>query len=87
MNENHGQYTAAIWLPVAMAKNRYARSNFYETFLRSREGDFSHQEESRQGLQVASAQKAARPERRGLEDRLRRGHTLILNRDSGSCRT
>jgi len=81
MHNNHGQGVTAFELPVTVTENRDPRVNFNEAFFGRWKVNLAQKKESRQGLEMASAQKAAWLKGCWLEDGLRAGHVLILNRD------
>src|SRR5579883_1525253 len=86
MHDQHGEGTAAIWLPVALAQNRNAGLDFDQAVVRLRKVGPAREEETGEGLQVAAAQKRARRERLETRVRLRAPHSLILNTGEHFCR-
>src|SRR5579883_3439758 len=86
MHDQHGEGTAAIWLPVALAQNRNAGLDFDQAVVRLRKVGPAREEKTGEGLQVAAAQKRARRERLETRVRLRAPHSLILNTGEHLCR-
>ncbi len=85
MNHQHGERVATVRLPVTATEDLYARAYVDIAVFRRRQTQTAQQEKSRQGLQVASPEQAARRERVMLGRSLRAPHSLILNKDGVSC--
>jgi hypothetical protein len=62
MHHDNRHRGGSMWLPIALAQNRYTRLNLDQTPLRRPQFEFSPVKKSCEGLHVSAAQKSSRPE-------------------------
>jgi hypothetical protein len=85
VDDQHGQCTSAVWLPVTLAENRDARRNFNKAIFGRREVRLAREKKAGEGLQVSTAQERTRRESLEAGVNLRAPHILILNTGEHFC--